>query len=61
MKTYDLVLCLSDMGDGGWSLHAPSSTDEDIAAGIALPLLSGYGYPKCPSEKDYKTAKQKLP
>lgn len=28
-----LVLCRSDMGDGGWSLHAPGSSDEAIADG----------------------------
>lgn len=37
----DLVLCRSDQGDGGWSLHAPDSTDEAIAAGDAPPLLTG--------------------
>jgi hypothetical protein len=41
-----LVLCRSDMGDGGWSLHAPGSTDEQIASGDAPPLVSG------DSEKD---------
>jgi hypothetical protein len=39
----DLVLCRSDKGDGGWSLHAPGSTDEDIATGNAPPLLTGQG------------------
>jgi hypothetical protein len=39
----DLVLCQSDAGDGGWSLHAPGSTDEAIAEGIALALASGTG------------------
>jgi hypothetical protein len=37
----DLVLCRSDMGDGGWSLHAPDSTDEAIACGEACYLTSG--------------------
>lgn len=36
-----LVLCRSDHGDGGWSLHAPGSTDEDIASGDAPALLTG--------------------
>lgn len=36
-----LVLCRSDRGDGGWSLHAPGSTDEDIANGDAPYLVSG--------------------
>lgn len=41
--TLDLVVCDSDLGDGGWSLHAPGSTDNDIAEGIALPLVTGTG------------------
>lgn len=36
-----LVLCRSDQGDGGWSLHAPGSSDEDIATGDAPYLASG--------------------
>jgi hypothetical protein len=39
----DLVLCESDTGDGGWSLHAPGSTDEQIASGDAPYLASGTG------------------
>lgn len=38
----DLVLCESA---DGWSLHAPESTDEDIASGDAPYLLSGEGEP----------------
>lgn len=34
----DLVLCESA---DGWSLHAPGSTDEDIASGDAPYLVSG--------------------
>lgn len=37
----DLVLCRSDDGQGGWSLHAPGSTDEQIASGDAPYLLTG--------------------
>ena len=37
----EFVLCRSDRGDGGWSLHAPGSTDEDIASGDAPPLICG--------------------
>ncbi len=37
----DLVLVRSDLGDGGWSLHRPGATDEDIAIGESPPLLSG--------------------
>lgn len=36
-----LVLCRSDLGDGGWSLHAPGSTDQDIASGDAYPIATG--------------------
>lgn len=43
------VLCRSDTGDGGWSLHAPSSTDEEIGNGDAPVLVSG------PAEYDLKT------
>ena len=39
--TRKLVLCRSDAGDGGWSLHAPGSSDEDIASGKSPPLASG--------------------
>jgi hypothetical protein len=35
------VLCRSDKGDGGWSLHAPDVSDEAIARGDAPCLLSG--------------------
>jgi hypothetical protein len=37
----DLVLVRSDAGDGGWSLHAPGATDEQIAEGDAPALLTG--------------------
>lgn len=36
-----LVLCRSDAGDGGWSLHPPGTTDEAIASGDARILASG--------------------
>lgn len=45
----DLVLCRSDTGDGGWSLHAPGSTDEQIASGDEPYLVSG------PADWDEKT------
>ena len=48
--TAPLVLCRSDAGDGGWSLHAPGSTDEDIATGEAPSLTSG------PNARDYAAA-----
>ena len=34
------VLCRCDQGSGGWSLHAPGTTDEQIANGEGL-LASG--------------------
>jgi hypothetical protein len=37
----DLVVCRSDAGDGGWSLHAPWATDGQIANGDQPPLRSG--------------------
>ena len=37
----DLVLCRSDAGDGGWSLHPPGSTDAQIASGDAPYLIAG--------------------
>lgn len=50
----DLVLCQSA---DGWSLHAPGSTDEDIASGDAPYLASGDGEP---TEADYADAIAKL-
>jgi hypothetical protein len=35
-----LILCRSDQGDGGWSLHVLGTSDEDIAEGKGL-ILSG--------------------
>lgn len=46
MTADDFILVRSDAGDGGWSLHAAGSTDEDIAAGEAPAIASG------PSEAD---------
>lgn len=46
----DLVLCESP---DGFSLHAPGSTDEDIATGDAPYLVSGPGKP---SKTDYARA-----
>lgn len=37
----DIRLVRSDDGRGGWSLHRATDTDEAIACGDALPLLSG--------------------
>lgn len=41
MAQFIPVICRSDMGDGGWSIHAPGSTDDDIREGLAYPLLTG--------------------
>lgn len=46
----DLVLCESA---DGWSLHAPGSTDEEIAAGDAACLVCGDGDP---TAADYRAA-----
>jgi len=35
------ILCRSDTGDGGWSLHPPGTTDEEIAEGDAAILACG--------------------
>ena len=57
-----LILVRSDMGDGGWSLHAPGSSDEDIAEGVARALASGTaamdadGEWDAPTEADYVEA-----
>ena len=51
---HGLILCQSA---DGWSLHAPRSSDEDIAEGDAPPLLSGPGYP---TQADYDAAAARL-
>lgn len=62
-----LVLVRSDRGDGGWSLHAPGSTDEDIATGDAPALLTGAsrrdkaGQWLRPNARDYAAALRALP
>jgi hypothetical protein len=50
----DFVLVTS--GDG-WSLHAPGSTNADIALGNARYLISG---PDTPSPADYAAARRQL-
>lgn len=37
----NLVLCRSDAGDGGWSLHPPGTTDASLADGSARTLADG--------------------
>ena len=51
----EFVLCTSD---DGWSLHAPGCSDEDIATGDALPLVSGAG--DAPTPADYDAARAAL-
>jgi hypothetical protein len=58
-----LVLCRSDAGDGGWSLHPPHTTDADIANGDAPILASGTaerdettGWWNRPNAADYAAA-----
>ncbi len=41
MRLPKFVLCRSDQGDGGWSLHQPNADDESIANGEYPPLVSG--------------------
>lgn len=50
----ELVLCESP---DGWSLHAPGSTDEEIATGDAPYLVSGPGEP---TKADYDAAWREL-
>ena len=64
-QNYGLVLCRSDAGDGGWSLHAPESTDESIASGEAPWLISGPAVWKDdrwsrPTQSDYDMAQAQL-
>lgn len=54
METYGLVICTSP---NGWSLHAPGSTDEEIAGGEAFYLVCGDGKP---TQADYDAAAAKL-
>ena len=52
MNRLGLIVCYSD-NDDGWSLHAPGSTDEEIAYGDAPYILSGPGEP---TQADYDAA-----
>ena len=53
----EFVRCDSDLGDGGWSLHAPGATDEEIAEGTAPALVSGTG---AITRDDYDLARAQL-
>jgi hypothetical protein len=64
-NTYALVVCRSDHGDGGWSIHAPGATSEQIADGTAPPLLTGTarrasGLWNRPSARDFRKARALL-
>lgn len=50
----EFVLCESA---DGWSLHAPGSTDEEIASGDAVYLACGEGNP---TQADYDAARAKM-
>jgi hypothetical protein len=41
MNLYGLEISRSDDGYGGWSLHPPDTTDDEIASGEVPPILSG--------------------
>ena len=64
--TAEMVLCRSDQGDGGWSLHRPGATDDEIASGDAPYLVSGTaeqdeaGEWSAPTEQDYESARSVL-
>jgi hypothetical protein len=61
----DLILTRSDEGDGGWSLHPAGTTDEQIASGEVLPLLTGEaerdddGEWSAPTAADYAEANRR--
>lgn len=65
-NTRNLILCRSDLGDGGWSLHAPLESEEDDYQGPEL-LLHGSaewdhasGDWNRPNAADYKRAADRL-
>lgn len=65
MEKFNLVLCRSDQGDGGWSLHPPGTTDADVASGDAPYLLTGEaewvdGKWSRPDAADYRHARDIL-
>ena len=37
----NFVMCRSDAGDGGWSLHPPGASDQEIGGGDAPAIVSG--------------------
>jgi len=57
-----LVLVRSDLGDGGWSLHPPGTTDDTIRDGGGIILAAGIadcdptGAWDAPDARDYATA-----
>lgn len=61
----EYVLVRSDRGDGGWSLHMPGTTDQEIACGESQELVSGpsamrNGKWLRPNSKDYAAARRAL-
>jgi hypothetical protein len=64
-RSRKLILVRSDAGDGGWSLHVPSSTDEEIATGEAAALVAGTaewinGEWSRPTQADYEVARNAI-
>jgi hypothetical protein len=63
--TEEMILVRSNLGDGGWSLHAPGTTDEEIAEGDGL-LVCGEaerdsdGEWNRPNAEDFKQARNIL-
>lgn len=63
-----LVLTRSDQGDGGWSLHPPGTTNDQIASGDVAPLATGTSLPSTvagkkwarPHAQDYTDAYRSL-
>ena len=65
MSHIPYVLVRSDLGDGGWSLHAPGATDDAIATGAAPALVTGPatwqdGAWSRPDARDYAAARAAL-
>lgn len=59
----DLILVRSDAGDGGWSIHAPGLSNDEIAEGDGL-LLCGTatmtdGGWDAPTANDYAEAQRR--
>jgi len=55
----DLVICRSDAGDGGWSLHPPGTTDASLADGSARTLAYGHAERSADGEWDRPSAEDR--